>query len=95
MSPVGDWGEEEDPSHVCTGGHSFRHSQVGDLGGLEDLSYIHSGRHSVTHVPSGGWWKRGGSQPCMQWGMLSDTCPQRGMEEERGICAIYAVGDTQ
>ena len=70
-------------------------SQVGGGGGLEDLSYIHSGRHSVTHVPSGGWWKRGGSQPCTQWGTLSDTCPQWGMVEERRISAMYAVGDAQ
>ena len=28
-------------------------------------------------------------------GMLSDTCPQWGMVEERRICVMYAVGDTQ
>ena len=32
---------------------------------------------------------------CTQWGMLSDTCPQWGMGEERRISAMYAVGDAQ
>ena len=75
------------------------------------------GGRSVTHVPSGGWWRRGGSQPytqwgtfrhvlsgkwgrrgsvpCMQWGTVSDTCPKWGMGEERRICTMYAVGETQ
>ena len=54
-----------------------------------------SGGRSVTHVLSGGWERKGGSQPCTQWGTLSDTCPQWGMGEERRISAMYAVGDAQ
>ena len=34
-----------------------------------------------------------GSLPFTQWGMLSDTCTQWGMGEERRISAMYAVGD--
>ena len=68
---------------------------VGDGGGEEDLCHVRSGGCSVTHVPSGGWERRGGSLPCMQWGMLSDTCTQWGMGEERRISAMYAVGDAQ
>ena len=33
--------------------------------------------------------------PCTQQGMLSDTCPQWRMWEERAILAMYAVGDPQ
>ena len=69
-------------------------SPVGDGGGEEELWHVRSGGRSVTHVPSGGWERRGGSLPCTQWGMLSDTCPQWGMVEERRICVMYAVGDT-
>ena len=29
----------------------------------------------------------------LQWGMLSDTCPQWEMGEERRISAMYAVGN--
>ena len=29
----------------------------------------------MRHIPSGGWGRRGESQLCLQWGMLSDTCP--------------------
>ena len=36
-------------------------SLVGDGGGEEDLCHVRSGGRSVTHVPSGGWWRRGGS----------------------------------
>ena len=68
---------------------------VGDGGGEEDLCHVRSGGHSVTHVPSGGWERKGGSLPCTQWGMLSDTCTQWGMGEERRISAMYAVGDAQ
>ena len=50
-------------------------SLVGDGGGEEDLCHVRSGGSSVTHVPSGGWWRRGGSVSFTQWGMLSDTCP--------------------
>ena len=67
---------------------------VGDGGGEEELWHVRSGGRSVTHVPSGGWWRRGGSLPCTQRGTLSDTCPQWGMVEERRISAMYAVGDT-
>ena len=66
---------------------------VGDDGGEEDLCHVRNGGRSVTDVPSGGWRRRGGSQPCMQWEMLSDTCPEWGMGEERRISAMYAVGD--
>ena len=66
---------------------------VGDGRGEEDLCHVRSGGRSVTHVPSGGWGRRGGSLPCKQWGMLSDTCTQWGMGEERRISAMYAVGD--
>ena len=68
---------------------------VGDGGGEEDLCHVRSGGHSLTYVPSGGWERKGGSLPCTQWGMLSDTCTQWGMGEERRISAIYAVGDAQ
>ena len=70
-------------------------SPVGYGGGEEDLSHVRSGGHSLTYVPSGGWWRRGGSLSCMQWGRLSDTCPQWGMGEERRITAMYAVGNAQ
>ena len=30
----------------------------------------------------------------MQWGTLSDTCPQWGMGGRRRICVMYTVGDT-
>ena len=70
-------------------------SLVGDGGGEEDLCHVLSGGHSLIYVPSGGWGRRGGALPCTQWGMLSDTCPQWGMGEERRISAMYAVGDTQ
>ena len=51
-------------------------SLVGDGGGEEDLCHVCSGGYFVTHVPSGGWERRGGSVPCMQWGTLTDICPQ-------------------
>ena len=70
-------------------------SLVGDDGGEEDLCHVRSGGCSVTHVPSGGWRRRGGALACTLWGMLSDTCPQWGMGEERRISAMYAVGDAQ
>ena len=68
---------------------------VGDGGGEEDLCHVRSGGRSVADVPSGGWERRGGSLPCTQWGMLSDTCTQWGMGEEWRISAMYAVGDAQ
>ena len=68
---------------------------VADGGGEEDLCHVRSGGHSVADVPSGRWWRKGGSLPCTQWGLLSDTCTQWGMGEERRISAMYAVGDTQ
>ena len=70
-------------------------SPLEDGGGEEDLWHVRSGGRSVTHVPSEGWWRRGGSLACMQWGTLSDTCPHWGMVEERRISGMYAVGDTQ
>ena len=45
--------------------------------------------------PVGDGGGRGGALPCTQWGMLSDTCPQWGMGEERRISAMYPVGDAQ
>ena len=48
---------------------------MGDGGGEEDLCHVRSGGCSVTHVPSGGWWRRGGSVSFTQWGTLNDTCP--------------------
>ena len=50
-------------------------SPVVDGVGEEELCHVRSGGCSVTHVPSGAWWRRGGALACMQWGMLSDTCP--------------------
>ena len=94
MYPVGDGGGEEDLCHVPSGGHSLTHVPSGRWGGEEDLCHVRSGGHSVADVPSGGWGRRGGSLPCTQWGMLSDTCTQWGMGEERRISAMYPVGDT-
>ena len=31
---------------------------------------------------------------CTQWGTLTHICSQWGMQEERRICVMYAVGDT-
>ena len=88
-------GEEKRISAMYAVGDTHSHMfPVGDGGGEEDLSHVRSGGCSVTHVPSGEWWRRGGSQPCTQWGTLSDTCPQWGMGEEKRICVMYAVGDT-
>ena len=70
-------------------------SPVGDGVGEEELWHVRSGGCSVTHVPSGGWWRRGGGLACTQWVMLSDTCPQWGMVEERRRSGMYAVGDAQ
>ena len=70
-------------------------SPVGDGGGEEELCHVRSGGCSVTHVPSGGWWRRGGSLSCMQWGTLTHICPQWGMGEEKRSSAMYAVGDAQ
>ena len=73
MYPVGDVRAEED---LCpSGGHQWLMYPVGDGRGEEDLCHVCSGGRSVTHVPSGGWWRRGGSLSCTQLGMLSDTCP--------------------
>ena len=95
MSLVGDGGGEEDLCHVCSGGHSLTYVPSGGWGGEEELCHVRSGGCSVTHVLSGGWERRGGALACTQCGMLSDTCPQWGMGEERRICAMYAVGDAQ
>ena len=70
-------------------------SLVGDGGGEEELWHVRSGRRSVIHVPSGGWWRRGGSVPCMQWRTLTHICSQWGMVEERRSSGMYAVGDAQ
>ena len=68
-------------------------SPVGDEEGEEELWYVRSGGCSVTHVPSGGWWRRGGSVSYTQWGTLTHICPQWGMRDERRNSAMYAVGD--
>ena len=65
---------------------------VGNDGGEEELWHVLSGGRSVTHVPSGGWWRRGGSVSCTQWGTLSHICSQWGMMEDRRSSGIY-VGD--
>ena len=70
-------------------------SLVRDGGGEEDHCHVCSGGRSVSHVPSGVWWKRGGSVPCTQWGTLTHICSQWGMMEDRRITAMYAVGDAQ
>ena len=93
--PSRGWGGEEDLCHVRSGNTQGLMYPVGDGGGEEDLCHVRSGGHSLTYVPSGGWERKGGSLPCTQWGMLSDTCTQWGMGEERRISAIYAVGDAQ
>ena len=49
----------------------------------------------MTHVPSGEWGRVGGFLPCMQWGTLTDTCPQWGMSEEKRISSMYEVGEAQ
>ena len=95
MSSVGDGRGKEDLCHVRSGGHSVADVPSGDGGGEEDLCHVRSGGHSVADVPSGGWERKGGSLPCTQWGMLSDTCTQWGMGEERRSSAMYAVGDPQ
>ena len=65
MYPVGDGGGEEDlmPWGTLT-------TYVPSGRGKEDLC-LRSGGCSVTHVPSGGWERKGGSLPYMQWGTLS------------------------
>ena len=74
----------------AVGGTHSHMFPVGD-GGEEELWHVRSGGRSVTHVPSGGWARRGGSQPCTQWGTLSDTCPQWGMGEE-DLCHVHQWG---
>ena len=61
--------------------------------GEEDLCHVSSGGCSLTNVPSVGIGEKRGI--CAMWGMLSDTCPQWRMLEERMILAMYAVGDPQ
>ena len=62
-------------------------SPVGDGGGEEDLCHVRSGGRSVTHVPSGGWWRRGGSVPCTQWGTLTHICSQW-----EDLCHVHSGG---
>ena len=57
-------------------------SPVGDGGGEEELCHVCSGGRSVTHVPSGGWWRRGGSVSCS--GGCSVTHVLSGGWERRG-----------
>ena len=72
--PSGRWGRRGDLCHVRSGGYSDMYL-VGDGGGEANLSNVHNG--ILIHVLSGRWGG-GESQPCTQWGTLSDTCPQRG-----------------
>ena len=95
MYPVGDGEERRISAMYAVGDTQWLMYPVGDGGGEEDLCHVRSGGHSLTYVPSGGWERKGGSLPCTQWGMLSDTCTQWGMGEERRISAMYAVGDAQ
>ena len=53
------------------------------------------GGSSVRLIPSGGWDRRGESQLCLQWAMLSETCPKWEMREEKKISGMYSVGDAQ
>ena len=92
--PCTQWGRgggEEDLCHVRSAMYAvgWLMYPVGDGGGEEDLCHVRSGGHSVADVPSGGWERKGGSLPCTQ--LLSDTCTQWGMGEERRISAMYAV----
>ena len=68
---------------------------VGNDGGEEELWHVRSGGRSVTHVPSGGWWRKGGSVSCTQWGTLTQICSQWVMMEDRRSSGIYTVGDAQ
>ena len=74
-------------------------SPVGDERGEEELWHVRSGGRSVTHVPSGGWWRRAGSVPCLQWGTFTHICSQWGMVEELwhvrsgGHSHMFPVGD--
>ena len=69
-------------NYVCSEGCSLIHVPSGNGGGQEDVSHVRSGRCSLIQVLSGDGGRRGGSQPYMQWQMLSDTCLQWG--ERRG-----------
>ena len=80
--------------YAVRGAHSHMFP-VGDGGGEEELWHVHSGGRSVTHVPSGGWWRRGGSVSCTQWGTLTHICPQCWVGEEKGSSGMYAVGAAQ
>ena len=102
MYAVGDthicsqWGmmEERRISAMYAMGDTHSHMfPVGNDGGEEELWHVRSGGRSVTHVPSGGWWRRGGSVSCTQWGTLTHICSQWGMMEESRICVMYTVGD--
>ena len=94
--PSGGMGEERMSSGMYALGDTHSHMfPVGDVGGEEELWHVRSGGHSLAYVPSGGWWRRGGSVPCTQWGTLTDICPQWGMMEERRSSGMYAVGDAQ
>ena len=80
-------------------------SLVGDGGREEELWHARSGGRSVTHVPSGGWWRRGGSVSCTQWGCSVTHVPSGGWWRRRGsvsctqwgtlthICRQWGVGE--
>ena len=65
---------------------------VGDDGGEEELWHVCSGVRSLTHVPGGGWARRGGSLPCTQWGMLSDTSPVGNVGGEEYLSQVGSEG---
>ena len=65
---------------------------VGDDGGEEELWHVRSGGCSVTHVPSGGWWRRGGSVSCTQCGGHSLTYVPSGGWRRGGALACTQWG---
>ena len=88
ICPQWGMGEERRICVMYAVGDTHSHmSPVGDGGGEEELCHVCSGGCSVTHVPSGAWWRRGGSVSCMQWGILTHICPQWGMGRRRGALA--------
>ena len=50
-------------THICPQWGMGEYAEE-DGRGEEDLWHVRSGGRSVTHVPSGGWWRRGGSVSC-------------------------------
>ena len=67
-------------------------SSVGDGRGEEDLCHVRSGGRSVTHVPSGGWWRRGGSGHVRSGGRSVTHVPSGGWERRGGALACTQWG---